>query len=84
MRHAHGPFGSPAAHEDGTHARRLAVDPDAPAGEPCAVCCPWQFPLIVHPRPIAGGYVPLRYHEWLVYHLHIITHQGLDRVQAIA
>jgi hypothetical protein len=43
----------------------------------CAACCHWALPLTIPPRKTPLGFVvPLRFEEWLAYHLHVTTHQG--------
>lgn len=57
-----------------------------PLGHRCPGCCHWILPTTVEPRVLSADgrgesrfAVPLRYHEWLAYHHHIVTHQQLDR-----
>lgn len=46
----------------------------------CRLCCHWSLPL--NP-PYLGrdtpNAVPLLFHEWLVWHLHCVSHQQLHR-----
>lgn len=47
----------------------------------CRVCVPWNMPCALHQQLVAGAtgalvHVPLRFHEWITYHLHIVHHQG--------
>lgn len=66
----------------------LALSPGHPVGERCPLCCHWILPvsgaredqiLTMDGRSGTQFAVALRYHEWIAYHLHIITHQQLDR-----
>jgi hypothetical protein len=65
-----------------------------PVGQPCPHCCHWilasyadarvvdMYPhrvLTTDGRKATEFSVALPYHEWLAYHHHIVTHQGLDR-----
>lgn len=49
---------------------------DDPAGQMCARCCRWSLPLS---PPYIGRDLPhgvaMLFHEWLVWHLHVVTHQ---------
>ncbi len=53
----------------------LGAIPGAPVDRPCPACCHWSLPLALQPVLIEGGYVPLRFEGWLVYHLHTQLHQ---------
>lgn len=46
---------------------------------PCDVCCPWTYAFRPRQQEFAGVIVPMLFNEWLVYHLHVVTHQRLDR-----
>lgn len=67
-------------------AHMLIASPEFPVGQPCPHCCHWILPSVAQQRIVTMDgrtatrfAVVLRYHEWLAYHHHIVTHQGLDR-----
>jgi hypothetical protein len=51
---------------------------------PCPACCSWAIVFGPQPQQMrtdAGEvfYVPLTFEQWLVWHMHVISHQRLDR-----
>lgn len=67
----------------------LAVHPGHIArAEPCPLCCHWVLPVSgARPdqfRTLDGKVrtkfqIAMTFEEWIVYHLHVVSHQGLDR-----
>lgn len=70
-------------------ATTLAIQPRFVAHDgPCPLCCHWVLPVSgVRPdqlRTLDGKkatqfMIALEYQEWLLWHLHVVGHQGLDR-----
>jgi hypothetical protein len=46
----------------------------------CNLCCPWNLPLERHQTLVIGaesvGFVPMKFEEWIAYHLHVVLHQA--------
>lgn len=42
----------------------------------CSACCHWAAPLALAAIVVPGGTTPLSYPQWMVYHWHVVLHQG--------
>lgn len=48
-----------------------------PTDRPCGCCCAWAMPIVATQLGrITPHQVALLYPEWLLYHLHVVLHQG--------
>lgn len=55
-----------------------------PRTERCTLCCHWSLPLHLPDRQRYPFLIARSYEEWVVWHLHVVTHQHLEPSAQVA